>query len=209
MMCLSTKSGKRQRGKRSKYAKISDDARLKLVELVLKQKVELKNAADQCGIKLSTARNILRVYEDEKRLGKKQSRDRKPRANFFTANQQVPVTANSNYLTIPNPAEIHLSMKQYPSLFSGLPLNPVQNSFPHQLFQENPILFPRVCYQSNILPSFSSLALSSSIYNNQNVISCDRSLSFPFPSNFHSKAPLHLSAHPIQEEDFKSRLYKA
>eukprot|EP01017_Pseudomicrothorax_dubius_P007997 TRINITY_DN12586_c0_g1_i2.p1 TRINITY_DN12586_c0_g1~~TRINITY_DN12586_c0_g1_i2.p1 ORF type:complete len:171 (-),score=2.42 TRINITY_DN12586_c0_g1_i2:106-618(-) len=60
-----------------KYAVINKDEREKLIKLVKYEGLNLLEASKSCGIALSTARRIVRLFEDEGRIGKKESRAKK------------------------------------------------------------------------------------------------------------------------------------
>jgi hypothetical protein len=60
---------------KSKYNKVSNEARQKLVEMVYLQDYLLKDAAKILKINYSTAKTILRIFRKEKRLNKKNADD--------------------------------------------------------------------------------------------------------------------------------------
>lgn len=62
---------------RKKYSVISQDAREKLLDLVLKKRMRIKEAAKLCNLKFSTSKAILATYRKEGRVGKKKTRARK------------------------------------------------------------------------------------------------------------------------------------
>eukprot|EP01017_Pseudomicrothorax_dubius_P010828 TRINITY_DN13929_c0_g1_i1.p1 TRINITY_DN13929_c0_g1~~TRINITY_DN13929_c0_g1_i1.p1 ORF type:complete len:225 (+),score=17.77 TRINITY_DN13929_c0_g1_i1:125-799(+) len=73
--------GKRRRAVNGGYAKIKDEDRRKLISLVVDEGMELKDAAKQTGIQPSTARGIIRIFQTEKRVGKKPTRTKKIKVN--------------------------------------------------------------------------------------------------------------------------------
>jgi len=71
---LSSQSSKRNQN-RNRYAVITDDNRKKLIQLVLKQGKTIQEAAETCGINVSTAKGIIQVFWREGRVGKKKKRE--------------------------------------------------------------------------------------------------------------------------------------
>ena len=54
-----------------KYASITNEIREKFIDLVEKQDIAIMDAADECGIKVSTAKYILKIWKVHGRIGKK------------------------------------------------------------------------------------------------------------------------------------------
>jgi hypothetical protein len=63
--------------RRKKYSVIPLESREKLVDLVLKKRMKIKEAAKMCNLKFSTSKAILATYRKEGRVGKKKTRARK------------------------------------------------------------------------------------------------------------------------------------
>lgn len=87
--------------------------REKFIKRVISREVTIKEAAKEFGIKFSTSKAILQTYKREGRIGKKKTRQRKPRttkkqsiANNSTGERQHMLlyrTQNtSNKLKLPN-----------------------------------------------------------------------------------------------------------
>jgi hypothetical protein len=74
---LSTENDSAACKSRKKYSVISQDAREKLLDLVLKKRMRIKEAAKLCNLKFSTSKAILATYRKEGRVGKKKTRARK------------------------------------------------------------------------------------------------------------------------------------
>eukprot|EP01017_Pseudomicrothorax_dubius_P016721 TRINITY_DN1892_c0_g1_i1.p1 TRINITY_DN1892_c0_g1~~TRINITY_DN1892_c0_g1_i1.p1 ORF type:complete len:312 (-),score=38.02 TRINITY_DN1892_c0_g1_i1:215-1150(-) len=62
---------------KKRYSVISQEARQKFLDLVLKGHAKIKEAAAICGLKFSTSKAILSTYRREGRIGKKKTRARK------------------------------------------------------------------------------------------------------------------------------------
>eukprot|EP01017_Pseudomicrothorax_dubius_P048074 TRINITY_DN8694_c0_g8_i1.p1 TRINITY_DN8694_c0_g8~~TRINITY_DN8694_c0_g8_i1.p1 ORF type:complete len:170 (-),score=19.24 TRINITY_DN8694_c0_g8_i1:355-864(-) len=102
-----------KRRRASRYAKIQDDDRKALIDLVIGSKMEVKEAAQKCGINHSTARAILKVYHEEGRVFKKKIRAKKkiehilPKqpsmSNLGTANTFIPMISSQYLIQQSNP----------------------------------------------------------------------------------------------------------
>eukprot|EP01017_Pseudomicrothorax_dubius_P002744 TRINITY_DN1020_c0_g1_i1.p1 TRINITY_DN1020_c0_g1~~TRINITY_DN1020_c0_g1_i1.p1 ORF type:complete len:263 (-),score=75.07 TRINITY_DN1020_c0_g1_i1:485-1273(-) len=62
---------------KKKYSIIPQDRRQEFIRLVLSKTTSIKEAAEQSGIKFSTAKAILQTYRREGRIGKKKTRERR------------------------------------------------------------------------------------------------------------------------------------
>lgn len=65
--------------KKKKYQVISQEVREKFIQKVISKQVTIKEAAREFGLKFSTSKAILQTYKKEGRIGKKKTRQRKPR----------------------------------------------------------------------------------------------------------------------------------
>merc|ERR1712151_108349 len=63
----------KKKTRRSKYEKVDNSLRQKLIDLVCFSNILLKDAASILGINYSTAKTILRIFRTEKRISKKNS----------------------------------------------------------------------------------------------------------------------------------------
>lgn len=62
-----------------KYSVINQEIREKFINRVLSREVTIKEAAREFGIKFSTSKAILQTFKREGRIGKKKTRERKPK----------------------------------------------------------------------------------------------------------------------------------
>ncbi|KAL4459886.1 hypothetical protein ABPG74_003412 [Tetrahymena malaccensis] len=62
---------------RKKYNVINEDVRKKIIQKLTEESANIKEVAQEYGLKLSTCKAILQVYQKEGRIGKKATRDRK------------------------------------------------------------------------------------------------------------------------------------
>jgi len=67
---------KRISKRRSRYQKIDNTIRQKLIDAVIKDGQMLKTAAGECGVNYSSAKSIFHTYRKEGRISKKSLRDR-------------------------------------------------------------------------------------------------------------------------------------
>ena len=65
---------------KKKYSVITQEVREKFIKRVISREVTIKEAAKEFGIKFSTSKAILQTYKREGRIGKKKTRQRKPRS---------------------------------------------------------------------------------------------------------------------------------
>ncbi|KAL4511881.1 hypothetical protein ABPG72_012726 [Tetrahymena utriculariae] len=72
-------TGKGAGGNKKKYQVISQEIREKFIQKVITKQVTIKEAAKEFGLKFSTSKAILQTYKKEGRIGKKKTRQRKPR----------------------------------------------------------------------------------------------------------------------------------
>ncbi|CAD8185690.1 unnamed protein product [Paramecium octaurelia] len=80
---------KQQHKPHKKYSVITDDKRNLLIKQVLEDGVSVKLAAQTNGIKLSTAKAILKTYKTQGRIGKKKERQKRPKLNRKTVEKQL------------------------------------------------------------------------------------------------------------------------
>lgn len=72
-ICLSSRMMKKTR---AQYQKIDEDKRMEIIERILKNGEQLKTVSDETGVNISTCKAIIKVYQDEGRVGKKQRRNK-------------------------------------------------------------------------------------------------------------------------------------
>lgn len=83
------------------YNKVNNQTRIDLVNLVKKQGMSLKEAAEELNVNYSTAKTIIRIFRIEKRILKKQPCRRKlrrVRLNTISTNNTIPQQS----INIPN-----------------------------------------------------------------------------------------------------------
>lgn len=66
---------------KKKYSVISQEVREKFIQRVISREVTIKEAAREFGIKFSTSKAILQTFKREGRIGKKKTRQRKPKTS--------------------------------------------------------------------------------------------------------------------------------
>lgn len=59
---------KKPKKKKKRYDVITYEKRVQLLEMIIKEKETIKNAADRIGIKLCTAKHILYLYKNEGKI---------------------------------------------------------------------------------------------------------------------------------------------
>ena len=65
-----------ERTKRQTYKKITETVRLDIIDRILVQKENIKDVAKEMGVNISTCKAIIKVYQEEGRIGKKQKRNK-------------------------------------------------------------------------------------------------------------------------------------
>jgi transposase-like protein len=61
---------------RSKYKKISEQKRLEIIDRIVNKGEQLKAVSEDSGINVSTCKAIIKVYQEEGRVGKKKTRNK-------------------------------------------------------------------------------------------------------------------------------------
>eukprot|EP01017_Pseudomicrothorax_dubius_P020040 TRINITY_DN22010_c0_g1_i1.p1 TRINITY_DN22010_c0_g1~~TRINITY_DN22010_c0_g1_i1.p1 ORF type:complete len:205 (+),score=19.03 TRINITY_DN22010_c0_g1_i1:67-681(+) len=154
---LLKKSKRISKNRRSKYSNITDETRQKLVDLVVKQGRNLKEATDEVGVHISTARGILRVYHDEGRIGKKKIRVKREKKQEEKADEDI----STNLRCSLPPPVWNMPLNQC-SLLGNNTLQSVN-------LRPSNMLFPPTFFQHDIASTQQQLFQQKSMFGYQNM----------------------------------------
>jgi transposase len=65
-----------EKKRRSSYNKINEEVRMEIIERILRNGESIKEVSTEMGVNISTCKAILKVYQEEGRVGKKKQRNK-------------------------------------------------------------------------------------------------------------------------------------